>query len=556
MAQKNNRDGFVLQAGILAMAGIIVRIIGILYRSPLVAIIGDEGNGYYNRAYLLYTMILMVSTYGIPSAISKIISGKLAKREYRNVHRIFLGALGYVMVMGGIGSLVCFFFADDIVGAGSAQVLRIFAPTIFLSGLLGLFRGYFQAHKSMVHTSVSQVLEQIVNALVSLGAAYGLMSLVRDQSPGTQAIYGAMGSAMGTGAGVLTAFLFMLLCYGVNNDLFKKRRNRDRTPAVMRYKEVLLLIVAMVTPVILSTCIYNISSSLNLEIYCNLTQRLKGYTEAQATTLAGLFSGKANQITNIPIAISTAMSAAVIPTVSASFAKEDREGMKRQIQTAVKTTMMISIPAAVGLAVLAKPIVYVLYPQPDSVDLVAKLLQVLAVTVIFYGLSTISNGILQGTGYMNKPVIHSAAALIVQTAVLILLLTKTQLDLYSMAVATIVYSLLICILNGWSMRRKLDYRQEVTRTFIIPTVAALWMGGITFLVYYGMDRLFIAVGLLEKGRMNWGLNLIAMVLAVLAALPSYFAFLIRLGGVTQGELMGIPGGRTLAGAAKKIHLLK
>ena len=142
-----------MQAGILAAAGIIVRLIGILYRSPLVAIIGDEGNGYYNTAYTIYTIILLISSYSIPAAISKVIAARLAKREYRNAQRIFNCSFIYVMITGGIGSLLCFFGAEFFVGQNSAAVLRVFAPTIFLSGLLGVFRGYFQAHRTMLQTS-------------------------------------------------------------------------------------------------------------------------------------------------------------------------------------------------------------------------------------------------------------------------------------------------------------------------------------------------------------------------------------------------------------------
>ena len=210
MAKKN--DGFIMQAGILAMAGIICRIIGILYRSPLAAVIGDEGNGYYGSAYNIYTIILLISSYSIPSAISKVIAGKLALKEYRNAQRIFHCAFIYVIVVGGAASLFAFIAAGIpglLVEENAADVLRIFAPTIFFSGLLGVLRGYFQAHKTMVQTSISQILEQILNAVISILAAYLLKQTVIDKDLTTQAIYGAMGSALGTGAGVLIALAFM-----------------------------------------------------------------------------------------------------------------------------------------------------------------------------------------------------------------------------------------------------------------------------------------------------------------------------------------------------------
>jgi len=154
-------NGFLMQAGILAAAGIVVRLIGILYRSPLVAIIGDEGNGYYNTAYNIYTIILLISSYSIPSAISKVIAARLAKREYRNAQKIFSCSFIYVMITGGIGSLLCFFGADLFVGQNSAAVLRVFAPTIFLSGLLGVLRGYGDGHSCAIEVVERNIVEEL-----------------------------------------------------------------------------------------------------------------------------------------------------------------------------------------------------------------------------------------------------------------------------------------------------------------------------------------------------------------------------------------------------------
>ena len=178
MADNGSRkNSFIVQAGILAAAGIISRLIGLLYRGPLHGVIGDLGLGYYQSAHNYYTIILLISSYSIPSAISKVIAQKLALREYRNAHRIFKCALGYVLAVGGAASLILFFGAGmlnrtEVLSVEAASVLRAFAPTIFAYGILGVLRGYFQAHGSMVQTSVSQILEQIVNAVVSVGAAF------------------------------------------------------------------------------------------------------------------------------------------------------------------------------------------------------------------------------------------------------------------------------------------------------------------------------------------------------------------------------------------------
>ena len=343
MGKKKNSNNFVMQAGILAAAGIICRIIGILYRSPLAAVIGDEGNGYYSSAYEIYTIILLVSSYSIPSAISKVIAQRLALKEYRNAQKIFRCAIGYVVVVGGLASLFTFFGAGLLVGGNSIPVLRIFAPTIFFSGLLGVLRGYFQAHGTMVPTSFSQIVEQILNAVVSILAAFLLIKAVSDSDTTTQAVYGASGSAIGTGSGVIIALLFMLGVFLLNKEYINRKVKRDNSSQVLSTGEVYKIIITMVTPVILSTFIYNFNTSLNLTIYTRIMEHVKGFTEAEAYTQYGLFSGKAKQISNIPIAIASAMSSAMIPGISGSFAQGDIAGTNRRIGTAIKTTMFLSL---------------------------------------------------------------------------------------------------------------------------------------------------------------------------------------------------------------------
>ena len=543
MGTSKKSNSFVMQAGILAAAGIICKIIGILYRSPLTHVIGDEGNGYYTSAYEIYTIILLISSYSIPSAISKVIAQRLALKEYRNAEKIFHCALVYVVVVGGAGSLLAFFGAGVLVGGNSVPVLRVFAPTIFFSGLLGVLRGYFQAHGTMMPTSVSQILEQLLNAVVSVLAAFLLIRTVADQPDTTQAVFGAAGSAIGTGTGVLIALVFMALVLKLNRKFIKRQLSRDRTVELLSTREVYLIIITMVTPIILSTFIYNCNTSLNLTIYTRVMEHVKGMSEAEAYTQYGLFSGKAKQIVNIPIALASAMSTAIIPGISGSFARGDRKEANRRIGTAMRTTMLLSIPCAVGLAVLARPVVLLLYPQKASVDTVALLLAELSISVVFYGISTISNGILQGIGRVNIPVINAAVALVAQTVVLVPLLLFTGLGLHSLVIAALVYSLLMCILNGFSVKKELRFRQELVKTFCIPFLAALIMGAAAMGVYYGLYFLI-------------PVNVVCLTAAILIAAPLYFALILLLGAVGRRELLAMPKGTLLVRAAEKCRLLK
>lgn len=542
MSLEKKSDGFIMQAGILAMAGIICRIIGILYRSPLAAIIGDEGNGYYGSAYNIYTIILLISSYSIPAAISKVIAGKLALKQYKNAQRIFYCAFIYVIVVGGVASLFAFFGARFLVEQKAVMVLRIFSPTIFVSGLLGVLRGYFQAHKTMVQTSISQILEQILNAVISIMAAYLLKQLVIDKDASTQAVYGAMGSALGTGAGVLIALAFMVLMYGINKKEIRERIAKDDHKDVLSYKEIFGIIFALVTPFILSTFIYNFSTSLDETIYRKILKLVKHVDVSQIAVWYGVYSGKAVVISNIPIAISSAMSAAMIPSVSGKFATGDIGGTKGKVHTAILTTMLIAIPSAVGIFVLAEPVVGFLFPGQTNIALAGSLLRALSITVIFYSLSTLTNAVLQGIGKVTAPVYHAAIALAAQTVVLVPCLLFTNLNLYSIAIATIVYSLLMCVLNQLAVRKYLGYRQNIKKIFVLPMIASVIMGVCAYFVYQGMHKISES-------------NLISLIIAIIIAACVYGVLVLRLGVLTKEDIEAMPKGKKLAKLLKKLHFI-
>lgn len=554
MSQNTNqkRDGFIMQAGILAAASIICRIIGLLYKSPLTGIIGDEGNGYYGTAYTIYTIILLVSSYSIPSAIAKVLAQRLALKEYRNAQRIFKCALVYVMVVGGVASLVLFIWAPFFVMGNSIPVLRVFAPTIFLYGLLGVLRGYFQAHRTMLQTSFSQIVEQILNAAVSMGAAYGLMryAAAKGADSSTQAMYGAIGSALGTGSGVLIALLFMAAIYLMNRKMIMRRVAHDRSGEEEPYAAIFKMMMAVVTPFILSTCIYNLTTSLNQTIYLKMMVNLKGMDSIAATTEYGIFAQKAVTISNIPIALASAMSSAIVPTIASTYAQGALKQTRKKVASAIKVTMLVSIPAAIGILVLARPVVLVLFPQMNSLELASGLLRGLAVTIIFYGLSTLTNAVLQGIGRVNAPVINALIALIIQTAVLVPVLYYTDWEIYSVMLAMIIYSLLMCIFNNVVMRKYLNYKQEMDKTFARPLFSSILMGAVAWGVYEGvyylLDSFWDSIYLM---------NLIALVVAVVIGVLLYFVLVIKLKAVKEADLNSLPKGRIFVKIAKKLRLL-
>lgn len=553
MGKKSAKNNFIMQAGILAAAGIISRIIGLLYRSPLHSVIGDLGLGFYQSAYTFYTIVLLISSYSIPAAVSKVIAQKLAVKEYRNAHRIFRCALGYVLVVGGAASLFLFFGAGLLVEEAAVPVLRTFAPTVFIYGMLGVLRGYFQAHKSMAQTSVSQVLEQVANAVVSVGAAYllikntmGTLEMPTEETEQIlRATRGAIGSALGTGVGVLVALLFMLAVYKLNKSFIDRRIRYDRHTEVDSYREILKMITMVVTPFVLSTAIYNLNDTINNALYTKIYLKVRELDTVGTYSGWGVLSGQALTISKIPIAFASAMAAAMIPTVAQLIAARNVEGAKDKIGVAVKTTMIISIPCAVGLFVLARPVTCLLFPANTqaSEDLATGLLMALAISIVFYALSTLNSQILQGLGRMNVPIVNAAIALGVQTVVVVVLLFFTKLDLYSVVIANIIYSGIMCVLNQLAVRKAIGYRQEIMRTFVIPLLASAFMGAVAWAVYEG----FL---LMTKSPR------ISVIPAVLIGAAAYFALLILFRGVTEAELRGFPKGHLLVRLAKKCRLMK
>ena len=542
-----------MQAGILAMASMIVRVIGLLYRAPLTAIIGDEGNGYYGTAYNIYTIILMVSSYSMPSAISKLMAQKLAVGEYRNANRVFQCALTYGVLVGLVGSGLLFFGARFLVPNVAVCVLQVFAPTVFLFGILGSMRGYFQARGSMVQTSVSQILEQLANAVVSIAAAWLLMQTAVGADPTRRAQLGAMGSALGTGAGVLIALLFMIFCFRRSREGRKAEILSDATGKEEKYRIFLRDTVLVITPFMLSGVIMNLTTSLNQTIYMRMLIDLKGAGEIATTTLYGIFSNKAVVISNIPISIATAVSSAIIPGISAAYARRDETGARRQVGNAIRITSIIAIPSAVGLAVLARPITMLMFPQMESLELASSLLSLLAVTVIFYSISTITNAALQSIGRMNLPLVSAGIALVVQTVVLVLLLRFTDLDVRALVLVSILYSVMIFAVNQYYLRRFLGIRQDVRRDYLQPLVCAALMGAAAKAVYYLVSMAAEPVENLPKGF--YFRNLAATAAALLAAVLVYGYTMVRSGTVRRKDLLSMPKGQSLVRLMEKLHWL-
>ncbi len=544
---KPQNSNFIVQGGILAAAGIISRIIGFIYRIPLQNTIGDAGMGYYSAAFQIYSIMLIISSYSLPVAVSKLVAARAAKGQYRNARRFFHGALLFATLTGGATCLIVLFGADTLAGnimsmPKSAIALRMLAPTLLVVAIMGVVRGYFQGLGTMVPTAFSQLIEQIVNAVISIVAGvylyeYGtkVAALLRDQD--FAPAWGAAGGTLGTGAGAVAGLIVLLIMFLVHKRMMRKNIKRDSAKAVDSYGRIFSALIVTVLPVILSTTIYNISDTLDQGVF-NYVMDVKGFSDIKAEYW-GIYSGKYRVLTNVPIALANALCSSMMPSLAACIENGDRRLARHKVAIGIRFVMIISIPCAVALAILGRPLIDLMFT--GEVEIPAMLLRMGSASVVFYSLSTLSNGVLQGIDKMRIPVRNAAIALVLHLGILYLTISVLDWKLYGVVVACMAFGLLMCILNWLSIAKHLRYHQEIRRTFVIPLIASAVMGGIVWLLYFILSRS--------------STELVSVIISSVVGMLVYFVVLMLLRGVRESEIRSLPGGNIVAGIAKLFRLL-
>lgn len=549
--RKKNSTSFLVQGSILAMASLISRVIGLIYRIPLTAIIGDAGNNYYGTAFKIYNILLIISSYSLPLAVSKLVSANISKGRRRNVYRILKCALIFGAVSGTIAALILYFGSEFITTTMMRTPLSIFAvrtlvPVLIIVALLGVMRGFFQGLGTMMPSAVSQIIEQIANAVVSVWAAYVLFAFgsragaLLGDPENYAAAYGAAGGTIGTGVGALVALLFSAFVMVIFLGAFKKTMKKERKADVDSYSSITHMLILTIIPVLLSSTIYNCNTLIDEAVFKNIAY-FQGYAESQFGTWNGIYSGKYQVLINVPLAIASSLAASSVPALTAAYAGGRRGEAKKQIATATRFVMVIAFPCAVGMGVLASPILQLLFG--DSTKIGARMLQVGAPAIIVFSLSTLTNGLLQGMNRMKEPIKNAVIALILHLFVLIGLMFGLDLNIFAVVIANTVFGFLMCLFNAHSIKKYSGYRQEIRRTFFIPAIAAVGMGGAVWLIY----QLFLY--LLRS-------NTIATLFAIFIGIIVYAALLLLMKGLTEQEILRFPKGRYVVSLAKRLHLLR
>ena len=543
-------SNFVVQGSILAIASIVVRIIGIAYRIPMINIIGDEGMGYYGTAFNVYNIALLLSSYSLPLAVSKMVSVRLARKQYRNSVRILRAALVYATVVGALAAAVIWFGADFFAREVffmpyAALALKTLAPTVWIMAYLGVFRGYYQGQGTMVPTALSQVFEQIVNAIVSVAAGSWLFNqaikveiLKGESGSGYSNSWGAAGGTIGTGAGAFTALVFLLLLFAAYQRTIRKKVRRDRSGSLESYGTITKILFFTVVPVVVSSAIYNVNSVLDNGLLAYNFKSLG--MEEEFISQWGVYTGKYHLLINVPMAVSNALSSSLIPSVSRAVATGDRRMVKKKVAAAIRFSLLIAIPSTVGLTVLAGPVNNLLFSGDN--DLAVQMTLYGSIAVVFYSVSTVTNAILQGIDRMRLPIVHALTALVLHLAAMEVMVMVFHMGIFSMVFANILFAVIMCFLNHRSIRKILGYRQEVKKTILLPAAASAVMGA-------------AAVGVYKLIHLGIQSNAVCTLGAVAAAVAVYGVLLVKLGCLDEDELHQMPGGTRLLQVFRKLRLM-
>lgn len=547
--KKGNNDDYIVQGTILAAAVVITKVIGVVYRIPLTNILGDEGNGFYGYAYQVYAIALMLSSLSLPTAVSKLVSARMASGERRNAFRVFVCSLAFAVAVGLVISLAIFFGAGAISNYMmraplSIYALRVLAPGLLIVAVMAVLRGYFQGLGTMMPTAVSQIIEQIINAVVSIVGAAVLfgMGTKAGEKAGEELLgpaYGAAGGTLGTVLGALAGLLFLLFVLWAFRGGIKRQLRRDRSRHKESYQTILKALILTAVPVIFSTAIYNINQILDLTIF-NHIMDARGFAEQEYMALQGIYTGKYDPLINVPMSIPYALSSSIVPSLTTAVLAGKKKRTHYQIDQTLRLTTILTIPSCVGFFVLASPLMVLLYNDDSATP--ANLLMLGAIVIVLYGWSSITNSVLHGLNYMSTPAKHAAAALVIHLIALVIMMTVFRLDVYALVGSNIIFALVMCFLNQRKIYQVCGFKVNIQQTFLKPFLAAAAMGIVTYLVHLGFDKLI-------------GGRVIPTVIAIITAIAVYVVIVLKIGTLSADDIEALPMGIRILRICRKLHLM-
>lgn len=530
------KNSFVTGALIIAFSNILVKIIGAVYKIPLDRfILGPEGMGIYSSSYTIYNLLFVISTAGLPVAISKMIAEAEAKREYKKSEKIFKVSRALLFFMGLVAFAVLFFgarfFSNIISSPDSYVTMMAMAPSLLFVSLASSYRGYFQGKQNMVPTAVSEVIEALSKLVFGLTLSY-IVNINFHKY-----YLSSAGAIAGVSIGTALSFLFLAVYF-----LIFRTKNRVKVSDFSSDKctesnfSILKRLILIAVPITLGVCVFTLTSLIDTATVMNQLKGL-GYNEEARASLYG-YLNRAITLFNMPPTVINAISISIVPSVAAFLAVRNKEAALKNTKSALKITVIFALPCAIGLSVLARPILNLLYGDPNH----SVLLNIMGIAVLFVTIVQVSNAVLQSWGYVWTPVLNMFLGGLVKVLLNLYLVSKPEININGAPVGTLMCYITVMSLNIIALLRKTNIKLKLGEFILKP----LFLGAVTAVGAYLSFSFLIKIVSSET---------IALFLAILATAILYFAFLFIIRGIGEDEILLVPKGEKVLKVLKKFHLI-
>lgn len=575
---QNKGKTFLKGALILAIANLIVKLIGAFFKVPLYNLLGKDGNGLFNVAYQIYTFMFIIATAGFPIAVSKMVAESIARDDERDAKRVFETAQILLGAIGIVGSLVLYVFADGLAAllknSDAAQGIRMISPSVFLVAMVSAYRGYFQGKQNMYPTAGSEVIEATAKLVVGIAAVIFVTGMTVNPQLGVnidfglgqvrsnadRTVYAATGAIMGVTVGTLLSLILMMIIYSFT----EKKKNLSSGLNIRSRRTIMKELVLIAIPITIGASVSSLTSLVDLATIMNrlvvnpdvfdkyaylfadgtefasdaLEQGWMGaeLLEKKANSLYGMYTGQAQTMFNLPLTMVVALSMSIVPAISAALEKNNRGEAKRITESVLRITMLFAMPCAVGLSVLSKPILSLLYSDADAY----LLLQKLAIAVVFVGVVSVSNAVLQAYGKVYYPVYNMLIGGVIKVAMNYFFIPVWGID--GAPIATIACYAVIAVLNIICIIRVVRIRFNVLDMVLKPLAAALVMGASAVLVYSPLAKFT------DYSR-------ISTLAAIAAGCLVYLVCILLFRGLKRDDVLNMPKGEKLAQILTKYKFL-
>lgn len=528
MAQEQ-KQSFIKGAAILSAAALIVKVLGLLFSIPLGNIISPEGMSYFYVAYDIFGFFLLLSTTGLPIAVSRMVGAAYSQGRRKEADRAFSVAFWLFFGLGLLGCLMMVFFSEPIAQyvsgiSGAAPCIVALAPTMFFISVMSALRGYFQGRSNMVPTAVSQVIEAVSKVIIGVGLA---LYIISSQNSDSMAAVGAIvGVSISAGLGTLYLTWYWLR---------QKRRDRDveGDPLISdSRRQILRNLVVFAVPITLGACFLSMLDLADSRILVDRLMSGAALTEDRTEYLRGVL-GHARKFFDLPGAFVVPISTCLLPVLSGAIARRDQKSIDHISTISMRVTFLISIPATLGMLIFSQPICeLLLFNKPEAAMSTAPLLMILSIAICFNSTLYTTNAVLQSFDKAVVPVVTMAVGGVVKLILSYTLIGIPEINAMGAAISTVVSYALIMVLNFIAVRKVLPHMESPLKTAFPMVLAALVMAAVSYGVYF---LLSLAVG-----------NKIAVVPAIVVAVVVYAFCAVRVKAIRYEDLEMLPKGEVLA----------